>query len=47
MHVIIDLNCLSSCLSCLIKALGSVLISAISGNICPTNLTDLHGYAEI
>ena len=23
-----------------------MLISAISGNICPTNLTDLHGYAE-
>ena len=84
MHVIIDFNCLSSCLSCLIKySLDSVLfsevqwlkhthgktplsgiisttdehgfarkheisvlISAISGNICPTNLTDLHGYAE-
>ena len=30
MHVIIDLNCLSSCLSCLIKdSLGSVLFSEV------------------
>ena len=56
MHVIIDFNCLSSCLSCLIKdSLGSVLFSEVQwlkhthgktplSGIIST--TDEHGYAE-
>ena len=57
MHVIIDFNCLSSCLSCLIKdSLGSVLFSEVQwlkhthgktplSGIIST--TDEHGLARI
>ena len=57
MHVIIDLNCLSSCLSCLIKdSLGSVLFSEVQWSKTYPQIdvpqweiiptTDEHGFAQ-